>query len=108
MVNGVESPERNGPVVVDHHPQTTTQATAMEHQQHDTSSSSNKQSPFRGKNSFIMQEEEEGIDDVSAVLENLDDFLGQSWDLEVDMRKVRVENRGSMRGEGVNLDMGWQ
>ncbi|KAK4460289.1 hypothetical protein QBC42DRAFT_181306 [Cladorrhinum samala] len=75
--------------------------TADSHLQH-------SQSPFRGKNSFIMQEEEEGIDDVSAVLENLDDFLGQSWDLEVDMRKVRVENRGSMRGEGVNLDMGWQ
>lgn len=109
MVNGAVSPERNEPVaVVDHH-QTQPQEAVTEKQQHHCTNSSNKQSPFRGENSFIIKEEEEGIDDVSAVLENLDDFLGQSWDLEADMRRVRGENRRSIGGGGMDLDLdgGW-
>ncbi|KAK4167358.1 hypothetical protein QBC43DRAFT_311643 [Cladorrhinum sp. PSN259] len=80
-----------------------------------------EQPPSGVSNSFVMQEEdvvmqEEGvIDDVSAVLENLDDFLGQSWDLDADIARVRADDkmrggsnsseRASWAGGGMGLDL---
>ncbi|KAK4226480.1 hypothetical protein QBC38DRAFT_480500 [Podospora fimiseda] len=78
-----------------------------------------EQSPFRGEDLFIMQHQQpqqeaaEEIDDVSAVLDNLDDFLGQSWDLDADLARVRAEDksrrgessRSSWAGGGMDMDL---
>ncbi|KAL2166707.1 hypothetical protein VTG60DRAFT_2296 [Thermothelomyces hinnuleus] len=36
-------------------------------------------------------DEESPVDEVSAVMDNLDEFLGGNWDLEADLAKVRAE-----------------
>ncbi|KAK4101863.1 hypothetical protein N658DRAFT_495795 [Parathielavia hyrcaniae] len=50
-------------------------------------------------------EEEVPVDEVSAVMENLDDFLGGNWDLEADLAKARAgterEGRVLSSSEGV-------
>ncbi|KAK4239039.1 hypothetical protein C8A03DRAFT_14546 [Achaetomium macrosporum] len=50
------------------------------------------------------QEEEQQVDDVSAVLQNLDDFLG-SWNLDAELAKARVESEREKRAhhDGVGL-----
>ncbi|AEO71082.1 uncharacterized protein THITE_2059059 [Thermothielavioides terrestris NRRL 8126] len=42
------------------------------------------------------EEEEPQVDDVSAVLQNLDDFI-QSWDLDVELAKARTERERESR-----------
>ncbi|KAL1840306.1 hypothetical protein VTJ49DRAFT_595 [Mycothermus thermophilus] len=42
-------------------------------------------------------EEEPVIDEVSAVLSNLDDFLGQTWDLDAELAKQARENGGGVQ-----------
>jgi hypothetical protein len=44
------------------------------------------------------QEEEGLVDEVSAVMENLDDFLGGNWDLDADLAKARTEQAQESRG----------
>jgi hypothetical protein len=44
------------------------------------------------------QEEEGLVDEVSAVMENLDDFLGGNWDLDADLAKARTEQARESRG----------
>ncbi|KAI1846502.1 hypothetical protein JX266_007399 [Neoarthrinium moseri] len=55
------------------------------------------QSPWRG--------ESQGIDDVAAVLQNLDDFLNPRWDVETEVEKVRaadgIENQPHQRSSGL-------
>ncbi|KAJ4306672.1 hypothetical protein N0V88_000036 [Collariella sp. IMI 366227] len=55
----------------------------------------------------IMADAELRVDDVSAVMENLDDFLGNTWDLNADLAKARAErdkeNR-SVSGSGNGFD----
>ncbi|KAL2127241.1 hypothetical protein VTI74DRAFT_11056 [Chaetomium olivicolor] len=55
----------------------------------------------------ILADEEPKVDDVSAVMENLDDFLGNTWDLNADLAKARAErdkeNR-SVSGSGNGFD----
>jgi hypothetical protein len=38
-----------------------------------------------------QMDEEMPVDEVSAVMENLDDFLGGNWDLEADLTRARAE-----------------
>ncbi|EAQ86972.1 hypothetical protein CHGG_08225 [Chaetomium globosum CBS 148.51] len=40
------------------------------------------------------------VDEVSAVMENLDDFLGGNWDLDADLAKVRSDQARESRGHG--------
>jgi hypothetical protein len=63
----------------------------------------------------MMQEDEETqetqgdvmpVDEVSAVMENLDDFLGGDWDLDAELAKQARESRGfdtSMASHGTGL-----
>jgi hypothetical protein len=46
------------------------------------------------------------VDEVSAVMENLDDFLGGNWDLDAELAKQARESRGfdtSMASHGTGL-----
>ncbi|KAK3988158.1 hypothetical protein QBC44DRAFT_221792, partial [Cladorrhinum sp. PSN332] len=73
------------------------------HQDQAQTQEEQQQSPFRGSDSFVLQlqrQQEVEIDDVSAVLENLDDFLGQSWDLDADIAKARAEDKRRESGGG--------
>jgi hypothetical protein len=54
----------------------------------------------------MIQEEEVPVDEVSAVMENLDDFLGGNWDLEADLAKARAETERESRAlsnEGLGM-----
>ncbi|ETS79428.1 hypothetical protein PFICI_09281 [Pestalotiopsis fici W106-1] len=50
----------------------------------DTENHTQEQSPWRAES------QSQGVDDVAAVLQNLDDFLNPRWDAEVDVNKTRV------------------
>ncbi len=55
-----------------------------------------------------QQEEEEEeelaepvvVDEVSAVMENLDEFLGGQWDLDAELAQTRAEQERESRGGG--------
>jgi hypothetical protein len=40
------------------------------------------------------------VDEVGAVMENLDDFLGGNWDVDADLAKARAEQEQESRGGG--------
>ncbi|KAL2144320.1 hypothetical protein VTI28DRAFT_9228 [Corynascus sepedonium] len=44
-----------------------------------------------------LADEEALVDEVSAVMENLDDFLGVNWDLDADLAKARTEHTRESR-----------
>ncbi|KAK4248600.1 hypothetical protein C7999DRAFT_13446 [Corynascus novoguineensis] len=44
-----------------------------------------------------VADEEAPVDEVSAVMENLDDFLGVNWDLDADLAKARTEHTRESR-----------
>lgn len=57
-----------------------------------------EQSPWR------LESQGQGVDDVAAVLQNLDDFLNPRWEVDVHMNKATVadgeENQGADRSSG--------
>jgi hypothetical protein len=67
--------------------------------EHDGHEFNTVQSPWRNDS------QNQGVDDVAAVLQNLDDFLNPRWDIEVEMDKATraadgIENQGGKhRGE---------
>lgn len=71
---------------------------------------------FGGEEDELLEEEDtqQSVDDVSHVLENLDDFLG-SWDVETELEKLEKERKEGQRekenrkegGEGEE-DGGWR
>ncbi len=52
--------------------------------------------------------EELPVDEVSAVMENLDDFLGGAWDLDAELARARAgqEREGGMMGGAGLMDVG--
>ncbi|KAI4600452.1 hypothetical protein KJ359_000807 [Pestalotiopsis sp. 9143b] len=64
----------------------------------DTEDRNREQSPWR------VESQGQGVDDVAAVLQNLDDFLNPRWEVDVDMNKGTVadgeENQGADRRSG--------
>ncbi|KAL2020793.1 hypothetical protein VTK56DRAFT_7991 [Thermocarpiscus australiensis] len=46
------------------------------------------------------RDEEVEVDDVSAVMQNLDDFLGSAWDLDAELARARAERKREGRSRG--------
>ncbi|KAG7285554.1 hypothetical protein NEMBOFW57_010183 [Staphylotrichum longicolle] len=56
-----------------------------------------------GTQEEVVLGEDLPVDEVSAVMENLDDFLGGNWDVDADLAKARAEQERESRGSGFSF-----